>query len=255
VDRRGNDENISAWHNKRVEQDINMASQIQDEIFVAGAGGQGVLAFGRILAQAAIEEEKFVTYYPSYGAEIRGGTANCAVIISDKEIGSPVVSRYKTMIIMNAPSYAKFLSKLAPSGMLIVNSSLVENQAEQKNGAAQGKNTTVFGLPRMSFTFGQKNGAAQDKNKVISIPATGIAQKVGDLRCANVVMLGAYVRLKNIISQDSAVESMKKYFSKLSPAVLQANLEAFKEGIVAADAAGYSGGCQNAEKSEDFRCS
>ncbi|MBU2568030.1 MAG: 2-oxoacid:acceptor oxidoreductase family protein, partial [Elusimicrobia bacterium] len=103
-----------------------MTSQIQDEIFVAGAGGQGVLAFGKLLVQSAVEEEKFVTYYPSYGAEIRGGTANCAVIISDREIGSPVVSLYKTMIIMNAPSYAKFLSRLAPDGMLIVNSSLVD---------------------------------------------------------------------------------------------------------------------------------
>ncbi|MFH2069737.1 MAG: 2-oxoacid:acceptor oxidoreductase family protein [Elusimicrobiota bacterium] len=189
-----------------------MTSQIQDEIFAAGAGGQGVLAFGKLLVQSAVEEEKFVTYYPSYGAEIRGGTANCAVIISDREIGSPVVSLYKTMIIMNAPSYAKFLSRLAPDGMLIVNSSLVD------------------------IHTGQKNGAGQGKNKTIGIPASEIARRVGDLRCANVVMLGAYTKLKNIISENSAVESIKKFFSKTPPAVIQLNLKAFKEGMVAAGA-------------------
>jgi len=88
---------------------------MKDEIFIAGAGGQGILALGKILAESAVEQGKFVTFYPSYGAEIRGGTTNCAVIVSDEEIGSPTISKANSLIIMNTPSFIKFLPKLVPA--------------------------------------------------------------------------------------------------------------------------------------------
>ena len=95
-----------------------------ERIIIAGAGGQGIMLLGKILAQAAMRQDKFVTWLPSYGAEVRGGTAHCMVIISNTEIGSPYIDKADALIIMNQPSLERFKAKLKNKGLLIVNSSL-----------------------------------------------------------------------------------------------------------------------------------
>ncbi|OIO76445.1 MAG: hypothetical protein AUJ85_00365 [Elusimicrobia bacterium CG1_02_37_114] len=171
---------------------------VSEDIFIAGAGGQGILLLGKIIAQSAVEEDKFVTYYPTYGAEIRGGTANCSVRISDAEINSPVVTRPTTFIIMNQQSLTKFIGKVQKDSYLILNSLGTE---------------VIKEVPA---------------NHCISIPASEIAQKLGDVRCANIVMLGAYVKLKKIISPESAVGAIKKAFEN-KPELIELNLKAFRE--------------------------
>ncbi|MDI6640894.1 MAG: 2-oxoacid:acceptor oxidoreductase family protein [Elusimicrobiota bacterium] len=180
---------------------------MRDEILIAGSGGQGILLTGRVLAETALLENLFVTYYPSYGAEIRGGTANCTVIISDKEIYSPTVSKVKSMLILNAQSFVKFIYKLIPppsDGLIIVNSSLV--------------NVSQI--------------ATELKNKIstlVEIPATEIAQKLGNVRSANMVMLGAYTKLRDFISKNSVIEAIKNVFSDREE-LIDININAFKEG-------------------------
>ncbi|MBE0602950.1 MAG: 2-oxoacid:acceptor oxidoreductase family protein, partial [Deltaproteobacteria bacterium] len=98
------------------------------DIIMAGFGGQGILMIGNLLALTAMEEGKNVTYLPSYGVEMRGGTANCTVIISDEEIGSPVVWKPGSLVIMNGPSLEKYLPNLQPGGELVINSSLVDEK-------------------------------------------------------------------------------------------------------------------------------
>ncbi|OGS20798.1 MAG: hypothetical protein A3J83_01725, partial [Elusimicrobia bacterium RIFOXYA2_FULL_40_6] len=178
---------------------------MKDEIFIAGAGGQGILALGKILAESAVEQGKFVTFYPSYGAEIRGGTTNCAVIVSDEEIGSPTISKANSLIIMNTPSFIKFLPKLVSTGILIINSSLIDISKETNNLKKQ-------------------------VSEIFQIPATAIAQELKDVRCANMVMLGAYAGVKKIISPESVSKAIENTFSKKQELV-KLNIEAFKKGI------------------------
>jgi 2-oxoglutarate ferredoxin oxidoreductase subunit gamma len=172
-----------------------------EEILIAGAGGQGILQLGKIIAQSAVEENRYTTYYPTYGAEIRGGTANCSVIISGSEISSPVVSGPKSMIIMNNPSLLKFSRKLVPGGLLIINSSLVKITDEINKGIA-----------------------------LIKIPATEIAQNIGSLRCANVVALGGYIKVKKILKESTAISVIKKVF-ETKPDIVELNIKALKKGI------------------------
>lgn len=176
---------------------------MKDEIFIAGAGGQGILALGKTLSQAAVEEGKFVTFYPSYGAEIRGGTTNCTVIISDKEIGSPVVSKVNSLIVLNTLSFVKFIPKLLSGGLLMVNSSLIDISSQVQTIKSKVMRT-------------------------VEIKASEIAQGLGDIRCANMVMLGAYTKLKKIVSQESVEKAIKNMFSKKD--IININIEAFKKG-------------------------
>ena len=177
----------------------------QEEIFIAGSGGQGVLSAGKILAQTAIQENKYAIFYPSYGAEIRGGTTNCTVIISDTEIFSPVIEKFKNMIILNAPSLNKFLNKLSEDGLLIINSSLCEiNQKTLKN------------------------------IKLLEIPATEISLKLGDVRCANIFMLGFYIGIKKILTESNIIQTITNFFEK-NKKLVELNIIAFKEGIKKAD--------------------
>jgi len=146
---------------------------------IAGFGGQGVLSMGLNLAQAAMLEGKNVTYLPSYGAEVRGGTANCTVAISDDEIASPVASEPEFIIVMNQPSAIRFQNQIQSGGLFFINSSLVE--AEISRG---------------------------DIN-IIKVPATGIANKLGNPKAANMVILGAFVKKSSLVSLSSVVESLK----------------------------------------------
>ncbi len=171
-----------------------------EEIFIAGSGGQGVLTLGKILVYSAIEEEKFATYYPSYGAEVRGGTANCMVKISDRFIHSPVVEEPTMMTIMNMPSYIKFLKKFVPQKFLFLNTSLIEE-----------KNEIIEFLKSHAKNL-----------EIIKINATEIANKIGSTLVSNIVMLTAVVKKTNIVKIETIKNTISKIFSKK---VLEINLK------------------------------
>ena len=146
---------------------------------IAGFGGQGVLSMGLNLAQAAMLEGKHVTYLPSYGAEVRGGTANCTVAISDDEIASPVASSPEFIIVMNQPSAVRFQNQIQSGGLFFINSSLV--QAELSRGDIA----------------------------VVNIPASTIAEKLGNPKATNMVMLGAFTKKSSLVSISSIIEGLK----------------------------------------------
>jgi len=150
----------------------------------AGFGGQGVLSMGLSLAQAAMREGKNVTYMPSYGAEVRGGTANCTVAISDEEIASPVASAPEFVVAMNQPSMVRFQHQLQSGGMFFLNSSLID--AEVMRGDIE----------------------------VVGLPANTIAEQMGNPRSANMVMLGAFIKKSNLVKLDTLFEGLKEAFRK-----------------------------------------
>ena len=145
----------------------------------AGFGGQGVLSMGLSLTRSAMLEGKNVTYLPSYGAEVRGGTANCTVAISDEDIASPVASSPEFIVVMNQPSLVRFQNQVQSGGVLLVNSSLVE--ADISRGDID----------------------------VVSVPANAIAEELGSPRSANMVMLGAFTKKSNLVSLSSVIEELK----------------------------------------------
>ena len=145
----------------------------------AGFGGQGVLSMGLNLAQAAMLEGKSVTYLPSYGAEVRGGTANCTVAISDEEIASPVASSPEFIVAMNQPSLVRFQNQIQSGGLFFVNSSLVQA------------------------------GISRGDVDIVGVPASSIAEELGNPRSANMVMLGAFTKKSNLVSISSMIEGLK----------------------------------------------
>jgi 2-oxoglutarate ferredoxin oxidoreductase subunit gamma len=150
----------------------------------SGFGGQGVLSMGLNLAHAAMLDGKNVTYLPSYGAEVRGGTANCTVAISEEEIASPVASSPDFLVAMNRPSLIRFQNQIQSGGLFFINSSLVD--AEISRGDVD----------------------------IIEVPANKIAEGLGNLKCANIVMLGAYIKKSNIVSLDSQIKGIENSFKK-----------------------------------------
>jgi 2-oxoglutarate ferredoxin oxidoreductase subunit gamma len=146
---------------------------MQKEILIAGFGGQGVLFAGQVMAYAAMDTGKEVTWIPSYGPEMRGGTANCTVVIADDEIGSPLVKNPPAVIALNLPSFDKYEELVQPGGILIVNKSMVDR------GASRDDITTVF------------------------VPGNELAEEIGDRRLLNMVMVGALLtRLPELSIQD-----------------------------------------------------
>lgn len=174
---------------------------MQEEIIMAGFGGQGIMFAGTLLAHAAMIEDKFVTFFPSYGAEMRGGTTNCSVIISGTEIGSPIVVHPTTLIVLNKLSLDRFASKLKNNGLLILNSSLVEEEVKL-------------------------NGA-----KVIEVPATELAEKLGNVRVANLVALGVYISQTKVISLTTALNSLKDILKANRKSFLEINQQALRTGF------------------------
>ncbi len=145
----------------------------------AGFGGQGVLSMGLNLAQAAMLEGKKVTYLPSYGAEVRGGTANCTVAISDEEVASPVASSPEFVVVMNLPSLIRFQNQIQSGGVLFANSSLVG--AETSRGDID----------------------------IVKISANSVAGALGSPKSANMVMLGAFTRKSNLVSLSSVIKALR----------------------------------------------
>ncbi|UCH31470.1 MAG: 2-oxoacid:acceptor oxidoreductase family protein [Candidatus Bathyarchaeota archaeon] len=177
-----------------------ISKPLYTNLILAGFGGQGLMFIGKLLAYSAMKTGKYVTWIPSYGPEMRGGTANCTVVISDEEIGSPVITSPQALIIMNNPSLKIFEPRLQPHGILLFNSSLITHQISRKDISA------------------------------ISIPANDIATKVGEKRTANMVMLGAYIARTMVIPKTAIFRGLEEFFGKKKQ-FLKANKQAFERGM------------------------
>jgi 2-oxoglutarate ferredoxin oxidoreductase subunit gamma len=173
-----------------------------EHILIAGFGGQGVLSMGKMLAEAAMAEGKEVSWLPSYGAEMRGGTSNVSVHISDKAIGSPTISAGEAtcVIAMNLPSLLKFESFVKPGGLLLVNRSIIDKPSSRKD------------------------------IDVIYVPVNEIAMELGDNKVANMVMLGAYLGKSKVVKNETLMNQVREVFGAKKPAVVALNEKALAAG-------------------------
>ena len=173
---------------------------INEKVIIAGFGGQGVMLMGQILSYCATEKNINTLWFPSYGPETRGGTANCSVTISEEYVNSPVISTPDSIMIMNKPSLAKFMPKLKTNGNLFVNTSLVVDLEYR------------------------------DDVNVYEIPANDLALQIGNLKVANMVMLGAYLAITNIFTNEDVIEIMKKKFTGSKADLIEINRVALETG-------------------------
>lgn len=174
---------------------------METNLCAAGFGGQGIMTLGKFLAEAACSApEKKVTFFPSYGAEQRGGTANCYVVISDDEIGSPLGDAMDDLIVMNDPSLDKFLPILKPGGTLFVNSSIVSRPIER------------------------------DDISIVKAPVTELALEIGNPKTLNVIMLGVYIGYTNVLAPEIVWQNIENKFRN-KPALLSINQKAFQAGL------------------------
>lgn len=174
---------------------------LNEKIICAGFGGQGVMAMGQMLTYAGMIEDKQVSWLPSYGPEMRGGTANCNVIVSESLIGSPIITNNATCaIVMNLPSLDKFESDVSAGGKLLINSSLIEKKSDR------------------------------DDIQVYYIPANEIANELGNSRVANMVMLGAYIELTKAVDVESLHKALMKVFGERKAHLMDVNKEALRRG-------------------------
>src|SRR5512133_2272872 len=173
---------------------------MQTEILIAGFGGQGVLFAGQLMAYAGMENGKQVTWIPSYGPEMRGGTANCTVIISDDEIGSPLVRHPNVLIAFNLPSLDKYESSVAEGGLLVVNSSMIDRSTDRSN------------------------------IRTVALPANDIAESLGDKRLTNMVMLGAMLANQPVLSLEVLEKALANHIPERHKKLLPANIKALQKG-------------------------
>lgn len=173
---------------------------MKEEIIFAGFGGQGIMVMGKVLAWAAMREGLKVTWMPSYGAEVRGGTAHSMVVISDEMVPSPVVANPTACVVMNRPSMDRYEDSLTASGTLIVNSTLIDRRA------------------------------VRNDIDVLEIPATGMATGLGNTRCANMIALGALNAKLKIVSMRALVDALKEVIPPDKHDLIPINEEALKEG-------------------------
>jgi 2-oxoglutarate ferredoxin oxidoreductase subunit gamma len=173
---------------------------MQTEIMIAGFGGQGVLFSGQLLSYAAMDAGKEVTWIPSYGPEMRGGTANCTVIISDEEIGAPMVRYPMAVIAMNLPSLDKYEPIVRSGGVLVVNASLAQRPARRGD------------------------------IKSVLVPASAIAEKLGELRLANMVLLGALLANLAVLSIQNLEDAIHAHTPARHKRLLPLNLQALRLG-------------------------
>jgi 2-oxoglutarate ferredoxin oxidoreductase subunit gamma len=172
----------------------------EHRIICSGFGGQGILSMGEVLAYAGMSEGRFVSWLPSYGPEMRGGTANCQVIISEKRIASPIIVEGTSVIAMNLPSLRKFEKSLDKKGELLINSSLVKEKTTDKTA------------------------------KALYVPATEIARALGNEKVANMVMMGALIQRTKCLQPNSVKKSLKQVFGNLSEELFNLDVEAIKSG-------------------------
>ncbi len=174
---------------------------METNICVAGFGGQGVMTLGKFLASATCDStDKNVTFFPSYGAEQRGGTANCFVVISDDFIGAPLMDTMDDLIVMNDPSMNKFLGKLKRGGTLFINSSIVDENIDR------------------------------DDVTLVKAPVTDLALEMGNAKVLNVIMLGVYVGYTNVIAPEIVWDTIEKKLASKAK-LLPLNKKAFEKGL------------------------
>lgn len=175
---------------------------MEERLISAGFGGQGVLAAGMLCAYAGMIEGREVSWVPSYGPEMRGGTANCSVTVSDEPVGSPIITKPTSAIIMNIPSLNKYEPMIESGGMIFVNSSLVKDKVKR------------------------------DDIKAFYIPAEKIAVELGNKKTANLVMLGAFLEATNCVKHDTVIDKAfdAVFRSKLTPEMRELDTKALKLG-------------------------
>jgi len=174
---------------------------MERSVIIAGFGGQGVILAGKILAKAGMDHGLEVTWLPSYGPEMRGGTANCTVILSDEKVGSPIVDEPSALIAMNRPSFDKFEPIVASGGAIVVNSSLIDRKAER------------------------------DDLNVSYLPFNDVAASAGNPRTINMVALGAYLKASGAIPLEVARQAMSRMLEETGKAkFIDANSRALEEG-------------------------
>ena len=171
-----------------------------EEIIIAGFGGQGVLSMGMTLAYAGMVEDKEISWMPSYGPEMRGGTANCITILSDSKISSPIISNFDSAIILNQPSMDKFESKIKEGGLLIYESTNIREVSKRKD-------IEIIGIPAAQEAINMKNS-----------------------RILNMIMLGAFLNKKPVVKIDSIIEALKKVLPERYHNTLPLNREALEKG-------------------------
>lgn len=174
---------------------------METNLCVAGFGGQGVMTLGKFLAEATCDStDKNVTFFPSYGAEQRGGTANCFVVISHDEIGPPLGDEMDDLIVMNGPSLNKFINTLKPEGTLYINSSIVKEEIKR------------------------------DDVKIVKAPVTELALELGNSKVLNIIMLGVYIGYTDVIDPKIIWDTVEHKLSK-KPKLLPLNKQAFEKGL------------------------
>ncbi|MGB3018567.1 MAG: 2-oxoacid:acceptor oxidoreductase family protein [Ignavibacteria bacterium] len=181
-----------------------------EEIIIAGFGGQGVLTIGQILCYAGVIDDKEVSWMPSYGPEMRGGTANCIAIISDTKISSPILTKFDTAITLNQPSLDKFEQSVKPGGLLIYEAS------------------TILKPPTRTDI------------EIVPIEAANEASKLKNSKVLNMIILGAFLRKKPIISIDAIIEGLKKVLPERYHNLIPLNREAMEKGMELAENVGVS---------------
>jgi 2-oxoglutarate ferredoxin oxidoreductase subunit gamma len=170
------------------------------KIIISGFGGQGVMLLGQLIAYSAMIENKRVTWLPAYGPEMRGGTANCSIIVSDKEISSPVISSATELVVFNYPSLLKFQSVLAPGGKLYLNKSMI-SESTNRNDV-----------------------------QIFEVNTNDIAISLGNEKVANLVMLGALIGTTKIVKKESIKEALAKVFKDNKAKLIPINFQAYEEG-------------------------
>ncbi len=169
-------------------------------IIFAGFGGQGVLFSAKTVAYAGMDKGLQISWLPSYGPEMRGGTANCSVIVSDEPIGSPIISKPDVLVALNRPSLEKFMDTVLPGGVIVYDSSLIEVEINR------------------------------DDVKVVPIPAKQIADDMGSGSLGNMVMLGAYAKYTDVLSLEDIAESIKAHIPPAKMALAEKNIEMITKG-------------------------
>lgn len=178
---------------------------MKKEIIISGFGGQGVMSIGKNLVEAGMAEGFHVTWAPSYGPEMRGGTANCSVVLSDRPVGSPVFTHPTELIAMNAPSIDKFGALVRSGGLVLINSSVV------------------------------KESFLRPDVRTVYVPCEGIAYELGNPKVANMVMLGAYIAATGALRQETIEEMISEMFTGPKAKLVPLNIEALRRGMLCAD--------------------
>ena len=170
-------------------------------IIIAGSGGQGIMLLGKVLAEAVMREDKHVTWLPSYGAEVRGGTAHCMLVVSDQEIGSPYVDKADALIIMNAPSVEKFKPRIKKNGLWVINSSLARPGEIRIRGGC-----------------------------VLRHPFTGLAVELGNIKVANMLALGCFIAQSKIVNLKTVSGVIRDFAPAGKPELARVNQLALEKG-------------------------